>query len=133
MFRLVSKLEKVKTKLKELSKIEFWCISKRIKYARRPFNNVLSQFAKNTHEEMLTKEEKEKADNYMRLSWIEESLIKQKSRVQQLREGDQNTSYFFKCVKGKKNRNVISSIYRENGTLEMEKDKVEKELVQVFY
>lgn len=31
---------------------------------------------------MLTKEEKEKTDNYMRLSWIEESLIKQKSRVQ---------------------------------------------------
>lgn len=60
-------------------------------------------------DENLRKKEKECIEEFKRLSWKEESFMKQKSKVHWLKKGDQNTSYFHKCIKGRINRNTIVS------------------------
>ncbi|XP_071726887.1 uncharacterized protein [Rutidosis leptorrhynchoides] len=47
----------------------------------------------------------------------EESLLKQKSKIEWLRVGDNNTSYFHKVVNGRMNRNRIESLTDTNGNL----------------
>ncbi|GJV19454.1 RNA-directed DNA polymerase, eukaryota, reverse transcriptase zinc-binding domain protein [Tanacetum coccineum] len=46
----------------------------------------------------------------------EEKLLMQKAKVNWLKEGDKNTAYFHKVLKGRLNRNRIMSICDEDGT-----------------
>ncbi|XP_071712784.1 uncharacterized protein [Rutidosis leptorrhynchoides] len=47
----------------------------------------------------------------------EEKLFKQKSKVQWLKEGDNNIGYFHKVVKGRANRSKINAIMDHSGTM----------------
>ncbi|KAK3193362.1 hypothetical protein Dsin_024672 [Dipteronia sinensis] len=47
----------------------------------------------------------------------EEDLLRQKSRIQWLKAGDRNSSYFFKAINGKRNRSKIHSITGDDGSL----------------
>ena len=47
---------------------------------------------------------------YHDLAYAEEGFLKQKSRVQWLKLGDQNTSFFHKAVKARNARNAIKVI-----------------------
>lgn len=46
-----------------------------------------------------------------------ESIMKQKSRVQWLKLGDANTTYFFASMKTRYSQNKIKSLIRTNGEL----------------
>lgn len=50
------------------------------------------------------------------LSKVEESFIKQTSRVKWLNEGDQNTKYFHRVVKGRQSKLKIVAIQNEEGS-----------------
>ncbi|XP_044500219.1 uncharacterized protein LOC123221428 [Mangifera indica] len=52
-----------------------------------------------------------------------------KLKVHWLKEGDKNTNYFFKCIKGSRNINSIHGITLEDGTYMFELDKVKEKLV----
>ncbi|KAK3226028.1 hypothetical protein Dsin_005890 [Dipteronia sinensis] len=47
----------------------------------------------------------------------EEDLLRQKSRIQWLKIGDRNSSYFFKDINGKRNRSKIHYITTDDGSL----------------
>ncbi|KAI9174462.1 hypothetical protein LWI28_017614 [Acer negundo] len=47
----------------------------------------------------------------------EEDLLRQKSRIQWLKAGDCNSSYFFKAINGRRNRSKIHSISGDDGFL----------------
>lgn len=64
---------------------------------------------------------------------MEKAFIKQKSRIQWLKGKDQNTSYFFKCIKGRQNRIAINCIFHEDETITFDKKKVKKGLMGVFH
>lgn len=57
--------------------------------------------------------------------------MKQKSRIQWLQEGNQNSSYFFKCIKGR-SRHSINALQLENEFLISEKKQIKKEIVKYF-
>lgn len=56
----------------------------------------------------------------------------QKSRIQWLKEGDDNTSFFFKCINGKRNINQISKLSRMDGNEVDDQKCIKKELVNYF-
>ncbi|KAK3204588.1 hypothetical protein Dsin_018634 [Dipteronia sinensis] len=47
----------------------------------------------------------------------EEDLLRQNSRIQWLKAGDRNSSYFFKAINGRCNRSKIHSITSDDGSL----------------
>lgn len=63
---------------------------------------------------------------------MEESLAKQKSRIQWLKEGDQNTKFFFKCIKGRQNKNTIKGLALEDDSFTDDKNRISEELVGSF-
>nr|GEV06190.1 hypothetical protein [Tanacetum cinerariifolium] len=63
----------------------------------------------------LREEELLYADAFKKAMLDEELLLKQKSKIQWLKEGDFNNSYFHKMVKGRVIRNRIDVIYNEEG------------------
>ncbi|KAJ9555971.1 hypothetical protein OSB04_010585 [Centaurea solstitialis] len=52
---------------------------------------------------------------YHRAKSNEESFYKQRAKVHWLAEGDLNTKFFHKCVKEKRSRSFIHSVYDQNG------------------
>ncbi|XP_031272152.1 uncharacterized protein LOC116130575 [Pistacia vera] len=98
MYRLVFKLKALKVELKRLNRKEFWNISKIVKSARDDLAQFQERLVVDPVDGALLQEEKVKVEKMVKLSKVEESLAKQKSRVKWLRERDANTFYFFKSI-----------------------------------
>ncbi|GJS73131.1 RNA-directed DNA polymerase, eukaryota, reverse transcriptase zinc-binding domain protein [Tanacetum coccineum] len=64
----------------------------------------------------LVKEKWEVSTNRHKAAEDEEKLLMQKAKVKWLKEGDKNTAYFHKVLKGRINRITILSICAEDGT-----------------
>ncbi|GKB94843.1 RNA-directed DNA polymerase, eukaryota, reverse transcriptase zinc-binding domain protein [Tanacetum coccineum] len=67
----------------------------------------------------------------MRPLMIEEKFISQKAKVDWLSEGDRNSAYFHKVVKGRRNRNRILNIINDVGE-SMEGPKIADEFVKHY-
>ncbi|KAI9174132.1 hypothetical protein LWI28_012433 [Acer negundo] len=61
--------------------------------------------------------EKELINSYTLTLQAEEDLLRQKFRIQWLKAGDRNSSYFFKAINGRRNRSKIHSISGDDGSL----------------
>ncbi|KAK3221908.1 hypothetical protein Dsin_008933 [Dipteronia sinensis] len=61
--------------------------------------------------------EKELISCYTMTLKAEEDLLRQKSRIQWLKAGDRNSSYFFKAINGKRNRSKIHTTTGDVGSL----------------
>ena len=70
---------------------------------------------RNPSDENLQRSEKEHCLLYNDLLKVEESEVRQKSRVQWLELGDKNSSFFFKCINNNRNRGRIHNILLPNG------------------
>ncbi|XP_027109391.2 uncharacterized protein [Coffea arabica] len=62
----------------------------------------------------------------------EELFWSQKSRVQWLKEGDKNTHFFHSNVKGRRHRNKIQRLQREDTTWTTSKEEIGEEVVNQF-
>ncbi|XP_071918974.1 uncharacterized protein [Coffea arabica] len=83
------------------------------------------------------KNKKWKKRFYFDKNWVqhrekEEAYWGQKARVQWLKEGDRNTKYFHIVVAGRRRRNNISSLQREDGTWCKSEGEVEGEINGYF-
>jgi hypothetical protein len=76
--------------------------------------------------------EKKSLVEYETLCKGEESLLKQKERVQWLSEGDQNTASIFKSANARFNRNKIVSIQREDGTELRDYNLIKNEIFRYY-
>ncbi|KAK4706499.1 hypothetical protein R3W88_033948 [Solanum pinnatisectum] len=63
-------------------------------------------------------------------STIEEAIYKQKSRVQWLKLGDSNTSYFYARMKSRKSQNQITMLTKEDGTIIRDLEEITREAVR---
>lgn len=98
MFKLVSKLKWLKSRLKKLNKNHFTNILKKVTYARDNLLRIQRDLIRKLNSDQFIMKEKVVLDQFVKISLVEESLAKQKSHIQWLKEGDSNTSYFFKCI-----------------------------------
>ena len=132
MFRLVSKLKALKGELKVLNIKEFWNISERVKVARKELYDVQNKVFIDQDNEALIDEEYAKSAKFQRLLKAEESLAKQKAKVHWLREGDQNTNFFFKTINGRRNRNRIKTLNMKDDSTTNDNQKIKDEFI-LFY
>jgi hypothetical protein len=76
--------------------------------------------------------ERDVVRNYASTVRAEESFFKQKARIQWLRLGDQNTSFFHKSVNGRHNRSRLLSVTREDGEVVEGHEAVKSEVIAYF-
>ncbi|KAK3221978.1 hypothetical protein Dsin_009003 [Dipteronia sinensis] len=76
--------------------------------------------------------ENELINEYSLSLQAEEDLLRQKSRIQWLKAGDCNSSYFFKAINGRHNRSKIHSITGDDGSLIEGDISVKNEAIRHF-
>ncbi|XP_028097019.1 uncharacterized protein LOC114296888 [Camellia sinensis] len=110
MFRVCQKLKNLKPALKALNKKDFSDITTRVHTSR-------SELLSLSHVDLLA---------------VEESLAHQKSRVQWLSQGDSNSRFFFKTIKGNINRGKILNLEMMNGQKSSKPEDIHNAFIDFF-
>ena len=132
MYRLAQKLKRVKASLKSLNLHSFGKLHDRVVDAKEKLNQAQSNLLGNPTDHLLMDIEGNCLKAYRDLAYAEEGFLKQKSRVQWLHLGDQNTTYFHKAVKSRNARNAIKVITSENGCRIVDPLAIKDEAVRFF-
>lgn len=72
------------------------------------------------------------SNDWNRLALIEERFFWQKSRIQWLRNGDQNTSFFHKVTQGRASKNAIKRLVIDSGVVVTDHNEIKKEAVSYY-
>ncbi|XP_075088364.1 uncharacterized protein LOC142170366 [Nicotiana tabacum] len=110
-------LKIIKSALKKLNRKEFMNIAEKIKSIREKLKDTQGRMRNFNSPNSLFEEEKNLLFQLLKWDKIEESIYKQKSRVQWLQLGDTNSAYFFSSMKGRKVQNQITKLIDSNGNV----------------
>lgn len=122
MYRLCSKIRRLKEELRRLNKNHFSKISSRVVQARAELNRIQGAVQQQPLDSTLCREEARLVKVYADLSRAEESFLKQKSRP----------SFFFSAVKSHHARSKIVSITKEDGSRIEDPNAIKEEAIQYF-
>ena len=101
--------------------------------AREALHHAQVAFLGNPNDTGLVENEKVCLKIFHDLALAEEGFLKQKSRIQWLKLGDQNSNFFHKAVKARNSRNSIKSITLENGYRYEDSETIKQEVVNHFF
>ena len=107
MYRLTRKLKSVKAALKAFNFHSFAKLHDRVVDANENLKQAQFALLNNPYDTLLVENEKKCLKAFHDLACAEEGFLKQKSRIQWLKLGDQNTSFFHKAIKSRNSRNSI--------------------------
>ncbi|XP_071692649.1 uncharacterized protein [Rutidosis leptorrhynchoides] len=119
MFNVVSKLKLLKKPIRRLS-FEQGNLFEKVKKLKIELEKVQEAVVKDSGKYELRDEEAVYVKAYKEALIDEELFLKQKSKVEWLKEGDQNSKFFHKPVKGRNNRNRITSVTDMKGNMYMD-------------
>ncbi|XP_071740587.1 uncharacterized protein [Rutidosis leptorrhynchoides] len=88
-----------------------YCVVKKLHLLKSPMRKLM--WSKGD----IHKKESEVLKSYNEILLEEESLLKQKAKIEWLRVGDSNSAYFHRVVKGRSNRNRIETVTDSHGNL----------------
>lgn len=131
-FQLCTKLRMVKNALKTLNNDVIGDVTIKVKEAKVILDDCQRLLDVHPDDSSLRSQEREFAKNYSLALQMEEDFLKQKSRVQWLKGGDRNSSYFFKAINGRRNRNKIISITGEDGSLIENEEGIKEAAIHYF-
>ena len=118
--------------LKKFNVEHFSKISCRVLEIRKELDRVQCALQDIPSDPALLAEEARLSVSYGDLSRAEEGFNRQKSRVQWLNLGDQNSKFFFTAMKSFHGRSKVISITKEDGTRVEEDALVRDEIVSFF-
>ncbi|KAH7843849.1 hypothetical protein Vadar_021345 [Vaccinium darrowii] len=130
--RLCEKLRRLKPVLKAFNKKFFSRIGERVCQAREELIHVQEQCARGPYDSALVDIEQELYVKFVEWSLAEESFKKQKSRVQWLSLGDQNTRFFHVKMKSRYLRNKILGLTDANGVRLTDPTDVQGEILGYY-
>ena len=132
MYRMAQKLKRVKVALKTFNFQSFGKLRERVVDAREKLTQAQSKLLHNPTDPSLLDDERKWLKRYHDLAIAEEGFLKQKSRVQWLKLGDQNTNYFHKAIKARNARNAIKILTSGNGCRIEDPVEIKEEAVRYF-
>ena len=114
MFKLAKKLNALKYHMRKLNK-DNGNVFDKVKMLRGELARVQEDLDKDPTNAQLREEEMIYATAYNEAALNEEKLLQQKTKITWLKEGDFNSAYFHKIVKGRVSKSRIDMIYDEEG------------------
>ncbi|CAL9217005.1 unnamed protein product [Arabidopsis halleri] len=128
---LHKKLKSLKEHLRRLNRERYGDLPSRVKAAYEELcakqNAALQNPREQTYEAVT-----EASERWNHLASIEEQFFHQKSRVQWMQFGDQNTSYFHKTAESRAARNAIKHLTTSNGEVLTELSDIKAEAVRHY-
>ncbi|KAL4348042.1 hypothetical protein GQ457_17G005950 [Hibiscus cannabinus] len=128
---LFVKLKRLKEPLRKLNKEQFSDISNRVLAKHVEFENVQRMIVTNPSP-MVVGQEKRVAAELLDLYKVEENFLMQKSKVQFIKEGDQNSSFFFRQVAVRQRANSIRVLQDSQDSNLDTFESISGELVRFF-
>ncbi|PKI62164.1 hypothetical protein CRG98_017537 [Punica granatum] len=130
---LYKKLRNLKTHLRDFNKIEFGNVHAQV----TDIQHELAQVQSTLMDSACGSPEAIKKETDLRVKLLvaldrEEKLLKQKSMVEWLRAGDQNTSFFQKAVRGRMAHSTIRVLYSTSGTKLEGVQEIKDEAIKFF-
>lgn len=132
MFVFTTKLNKVKAAIIAWKKMRFKNLSEQVFEAKKELEEVQKQIQVNPLCPHLAQKEKVVVRHYSKVARYEESEKHQKSRVQWLKLGDSNTSFFHYSIKERRSRNNISTLKSQNNILLEDDKEIAEECIDFF-
>ncbi|XP_077237281.1 uncharacterized protein LOC143878953 [Tasmannia lanceolata] len=133
MYRLSQKLKEVKFQIKNWNRDVFGRIDIKVPILRRSLQRVQQILSSDPTNSVLIAEENKLLSDLITASSHEESLYRQKSRVQWLDLGDSNTKFFHSFVKNRLNSNSILASNRNDGSISSDPSEIETMFVNHFH
>nr|XP_016436446.1 PREDICTED: uncharacterized protein LOC107762590 [Nicotiana tabacum] len=115
MKRVWLKLKKVKEEMKALNSEEFSKVKGRILDARTKLAELQEHMRDHTHDVSLFETERNLKKEIEKWSMVEESIYRQKFRIQWLQIGESNTTFFFANMKNRTAHNHINKLQTSTG------------------
>ncbi|KAH0728693.1 hypothetical protein KY284_004558 [Solanum tuberosum] len=125
-------LKMVRRDMQKLNKREFMGVAENVHKIMRDIMTMQTKMREAPVQQNMIDEEKLIRVELVKWSQIEESIYKQKSRVQWLKLGDANNAYFFPSMKNRKAQNQINILTTEEGTIIQEVNNIRKEVVGFY-
>ncbi|GJT71235.1 RNA-directed DNA polymerase, eukaryota, reverse transcriptase zinc-binding domain protein [Tanacetum coccineum] len=113
MYCLVKRLKSLKPVLNKLN----WKngdLTARVESLRVQLQEAQTLVERDPHNSIIKSKAIEALNNYNEAVNDEEKLLAQKTRIDWLNEGDKNSAFFHKMIKGRRSRNRVDSICDEN-------------------
>ncbi|KAK8678976.1 hypothetical protein V6N13_144451 [Hibiscus sabdariffa] len=106
-------------------------VSKKVQAKQIELSNVQKLVLATLSADLIASEKKV-AGELIELSKAEEKFFKQKSRIQFIKDGDQNSAYFFRKLKVHHKANTIHSLQDRNGVRLDTFEAISGEFIQFF-
>ncbi|KAH7845388.1 hypothetical protein Vadar_001417 [Vaccinium darrowii] len=132
MYCIVEKLRNLQADLKTLNTKEFSSISTRVKDAKFQLDTLQKRLGSNPFNPATQSQERIVYKQYLELARAEESLARQKSRIQWLNLGDQCTSFFFKSINNNRNRRKITTLTLSDTTVTHDPNEIKTAFVDFY-
>ncbi|KAH6801336.1 hypothetical protein C2S52_001800 [Perilla frutescens var. hirtella] len=124
--------DQLKQPLKNINKLHFRNIPEKITRIREELKAIQSQLIQDKLNEILITEEKRLLAEIEKWNKVEESIWKQKFRVNWIKFGDSNTKYFHVYAKARQNCKAIKMLIKMNGDRCTTQSQI-KEEIRTFY
>ncbi|XP_028082602.1 uncharacterized protein LOC114283922 [Camellia sinensis] len=132
MYRVCQKLKYLKPELKALNKKDFSDITTRVQTSKYELFSAQCKLDKDPSNSELQKLERNIYKQHVDLLAVEESLALQKSCVLWLSQGDRNSSFFFKTIKGNINRGKILNLELMDGQKSSKPEDIQNAFTNFF-
>nr|GEV68591.1 hypothetical protein [Tanacetum cinerariifolium] len=116
MYQVVMKLKSIKCPLNKLS----WSkgnLFKRVETLRGQLQEVQTKIDQDPHNPLLRDKKAGLIADIYKAEKDEEKFLYKQARIKWLNEGDKNSSYFHKVLKGRSNKSIVFSLYDDTGLI----------------
>ena len=132
MYILHEKLKRLKAELRRFNKTYFGNISAKVEEKRKELADIQIQILNFPSNDILIEREKSLTKEFSDMLKAEESFYRQKSRIDWIKEGDQNTKFFQKMTAAGQNRSSIRYLIDVDGHKLSSFDQISNEAVGFF-
>ncbi|XP_062112946.1 uncharacterized protein LOC133824095 [Humulus lupulus] len=115
--RIIMKLKRLTHVLRKFNKWEIGDVEHKYQVAKENYNHAQYQFQQDPHSAEFQTEEQKSFVNLVQQTKFYDSYLRQRSKVNWLRFGDDNTTYFHACLKQRKESNRITSFVTDAGQI----------------
>ncbi|XP_077222163.1 uncharacterized protein LOC143856007 [Tasmannia lanceolata] len=132
LFKVTKKLKEVKRCIKIWNSDVFGRVDIQLPLAKKTLDSIQSRLKEDPKNLEVRTKEKKAAENYIQIANREESMFRQKARINWLNLGDSNSSFFHSAMKSRRNYNGIHALANFEGTISTNPDTIKATLIQYY-